>query len=95
MGVVVLMLGCGFTLYLGGLFVLFSIIVRNLPCALQVGLSSLLLVHHSPMLGGSACCACGLQVQAGRAVSDLRPLSCLMHLLLMQIQLQSRAAWFW
>lgn len=68
--------------------------MRNPHCALQPGLSSLLLVH-SPLLGGPACCACGLQVQAGRAVSDLRPLSCLMHPLLMQIQLQSGAAWFW
>lgn len=68
--------------------------MRNPHCALQPGLNYLLLVH-SPLLGGPACCACGLQVQAGRAVSDLRPLSCLMHPLLMQIQLQSGAAWFW
>lgn len=68
--------------------------VRNLHCALQPGLSPLLLVRP-PMLGGSACCVCGLKVQAGRAVSDPRPLSYFVHLLLMQIQLQSRAAWFW
>lgn len=61
-----------------------------MPCSLD----SLLCFWFTPQCWDAlpACCACGLKVQAGRAVSDLRPLSCLTHLLLLQIQLQSRAA---
>lgn len=84
----------GFALYLGGVFVLFPVTKGRKPlCTCQPGLSSLLLVYAGRLRLPSVTVAS----KHGQAEQrcDLRPFICLVHLLLMQIPVQHRAARFW